>query len=259
MKMNFKNRKLFSGIIIITLFLINNSYLQAQSFDYNNGINTKKYLQDLNLSFLYNQNQFYSIESNSLQAQSSDTAKSSKPLNYDTQSIKRRRNMLDWHQIAGIATWFSWLATNIAGENAAKNYHREFEPYARAMLILNPTQNSTQSFMLYQYIMNVSPWDTSDSQRRQHSELAYTTFTLYAVTASLAFLSPSSVNLEREPGWSTIFTHKAMIFIHLPAMLALPVLGADTKTGGPASVHRMQEVGWTGFSALSVAMFAFYF
>lgn len=253
-----KNKKSSLGLIVIILLGINSFHLQAESIDYDNGINTKNYLQGLGQSFFNNQNQFYSIESNTFNAQTSENTKP-KALAYDAGSIKRRRNMLEWHQIAGIATWFSWLATNLAGENAEKNYHREFEPYARAMLILNPTQNSTQSYMLYQYIMNVSPWDTSDSQRRQHSELAYTTVTLYAVTAGLAFLSPSSVNLEREAGWSTIFTHKAMIFIHLPAMLALPAMGEATKTGGPASVHRMQEVGWAGFSALSVAMFAFYF
>ena len=257
---NFNNKRVVSSIIVFILFIINISHLQAQSFDYT-GFNTGYFSQELNSPYFNNQFNKYQptfLEPYSFQSESNITTKS-KQSNYDNKSIKRRRNMLEWHQILGIATWFSWLATNLSGERAEKSFYKEYEPYAIAVLVLNPTGNSTQSYFLYQTMMNASPWDSTDSLKRQHTQLAYTTFSLYALTAGLAFLSPSSVSLEREEGWSTIFTHKAMIFIHLPAMLALPILGAETHRNGPEAVHKMQAVGWTGFSALSIALVAFYF
>ena len=46
-----------------------------------------------------------------------------------------------------------------------------------------------------------------------------------------------------------------MIFIHLPAMLALPYIGANLHTA--QDVDRMREIGWLGFSALTISIEAF--
>lgn len=240
------------SLFIFVLLLHSMTILQSKSLDLNN-----IFIKD---STIFNfQNLYYSIESNTFNFQSYESSNSLKAITYDAKSIKLRRKMLEWHQVTGFLTWFSWLATNVAGERAEKSYHKEFEPYARAMLVLNPMNDTSQSYLLYQFILHVSPWDSSDSQHREHVQLAYTTVSLYAVTAGLAFLSPTPVNLDREPGWSTIFTHKSMILIHLPSMLALPFLGAKIHQGGPEAVQRMQYVGWTGFSALSIAIATFYF
>lgn len=167
--------------------------------------------------------------------------------------LELRRSFLNWHQGLGLLTWGFWLATNLAGERALSHLHREYQPFADFVLLSNPQQN----LAAYNLILNASPW-TGDPGGNTHKSLAGTTFTLYALTAGLAFLAPSNT-LVREPGLTTIFTHKAMIWIHLPAMLALPFLGQEIPKGGPGAAHRMEVVGWTGFAAFTISIATFYF
>ena len=169
--------------------------------------------------------------------------------------LSKRKNYLSWHQTMGLVTWASWLATNLAGEQARGSFRKEYEPYANLAFLLNPSQNAP----LYYYIMKSSPWDSDDSQRRLHSTLGLTTFALYSATAFLSFTAPSKEDTAPEPGWSSIFTHKAMILIHLPAMLAMPYYSSQIHSRGPEAVNGMRNAGWIGFSALSIAMFTFYF
>ncbi|TGM98805.1 hypothetical protein [Leptospira dzoumogneensis] len=177
----------------------------------------------------------------------------SKDLQKEKERVELRRSLLDWHQGLGLATWMFWLATNIVGEQALSNLKREYEPYANYLLISDPQKN----LILYTALMKASPWD-SESSGSMHSALAGTTFALYTITAGLAFFSPSK-SLEREPGLSTIFTHKAMIWIHLPAMLALPFIGERISKEGPSAANEMRAVGWAGFGAFSVSIAVFYF
>ena len=167
----------------------------------------------------------------------------------------KRKNYLNWHQTLGLAAWASWLATNLAGEQARGSFKKEYEPYANLAFLLNPSQNGP----LYYYIMKSSPWDSSDYQRRLHATLGLTTFALYSATAFFSFTAPSKEDTAPEPGWSSIFTHKAMILIHLPAMLAMPYYSSQIHSKGPEAVNGMRNAGWIGFSALSIAMFTFYF
>ncbi|MGJ4747274.1 hypothetical protein ACQV5M_13015 [Leptospira sp. SA-E8] len=176
-----------------------------------------------------------------------------KDLQKEKERLELRRSLLDWHQGLGLLTWGFWLATNLAGEQALSNLKREYEPYANYLLITDPQRN----LLLYTALMKSSPWD-SESSGSAHAALAGTTFTLYALTAGLAFFSPSKT-LEREPGLSTIFTHKAMIWIHLPAMLALPFIGERISKEGPSAANEMRAVGWAGFGAFSVSIAVFYF
>ena len=176
-----------------------------------------------------------------------------KDLQKQKERVELRRSMLDWHQGLGLLTWGFWLATNLVGEQALSNLKREYEPYANFLLISDPQKN----LLLYTALMKSSPWD-SESSGSMHSTLAGTTFTLYAITAGLAFFSPSK-SLEREPGLNTIFTHKAMIWIHLPAMLALPFIGERISKEGPSAANEMRAVGWAGFGAFSVSIAVFYF
>ncbi len=181
------------------------------------------------------------------------TGGESKDLQKERERVELRRSLLDWHQGLGLLTWGFWLATNIVGEQALSNLKREYEPYANYLLISDPQKN----LPLYTALMKSSPWD-SESSGSSHAALAGTTFTLYAITAGLAFFSPSK-SLEREPGLNTIFTHKAMIWIHLPAMLALPFIGERISKEGPSAANEMRAVGWAGFSAFSVSIAVFYF
>ncbi|TGL36448.1 hypothetical protein EHQ52_00810 [Leptospira koniambonensis] len=176
-----------------------------------------------------------------------------KDLQKEKERVELRRSMLDWHQVLGLATWAFWLTTNLVGEQALSNLKKEYEPYANYLLISDPQKN----LLLYTALMKASPWD-SESSGSSHAALAGTTFTLYAITAGLAFFSPSK-SLEREPGLSTIFTHKAMIWIHLPAMLALPLIGERISKEGPSAANEMRAVGWAGFGAFSVSIAVFYF
>ncbi|TGK13798.1 hypothetical protein EHO60_00105 [Leptospira fletcheri] len=171
----------------------------------------------------------------------------------DRERLEFRRSLLNWHQTLGFLTWASWLATNLAGERSLSHLHREYQPLADFVLLSNPQQN----FLAYNLILHASPWD-GDPGGSTHKALAGTTFTLYALTAGFAFLAPSNT-LVREPGLTTIFTHKAMIWIHLPAMLALPFLGQEIPKQGPGAAHRMEAVGWTGFAALTISIATFYF
>ncbi|EPG67209.1 hypothetical protein [Leptospira wolffii] len=171
----------------------------------------------------------------------------------ERETIETRRTLLNWHQGLGLLTWGFWLATNLAGEKSLSHLHKEYEPFATFFLAQNPQQN----LPVYTYLMQVSPWD-GDPGGSTHKSLAGTTFTLYALTAGLAFFSPSK-SFEREEGLSTIFTHKAMIWIHLPAMLALPFIGQQIPKDGHSAADTMRTVGWAGFSAFTVSIAVFYF
>lgn len=103
------------------------------------------------------------------------------------EEIQLRRNMLDFHQALGLLTSTSWLATNLVGENAMKDYRRVYEPYAYAVLLTNPFQDTTMNYLAYQYILQKSPVEYSEGKGILHTQLAYTTFSLYAITAGLAF------------------------------------------------------------------------
>ncbi len=190
---------------------------------------------------------FYSQESSPMTLPSLEERKK------ERDTLETRRSLLTWHQGLGLLTWGFWLATNIAGEQALSNLHKEYEPLANLLLASNPQQNQ----LAYLFLMNASPWD-ADPGGTAHKSLAGATFSLYALTAGLAFFSPSKT-LEREPGLSTIFTHKALIWIHLPAMLALPFIGQQIPKDGHPAANTMRAVGWTGFTAFTISIAVFYF
>ncbi|PJZ69458.1 hypothetical protein CH373_15290 [Leptospira perolatii] len=176
-----------------------------------------------------------------------------KAIQMERERIQTRRSMLTWHQGLGMLTWTFWLAANLSGENALRHLKREYEPFANYLLLSNPNQNA----LAYSLLIHASPWD-SETPGSIHKSLAYTAFGLYLTTATMAIFAPTRP-LEREPGLTTIFTHRAMILIHLPAMLSLPFIGMDIAKEGPSAAHRMQAVGWAGWGALSVAIAVFYF
>ncbi|MCG6138976.1 hypothetical protein [Leptospira mtsangambouensis] len=202
------------------------------------------------------------------------------------ESLKKRRNLLEWHQIAGLTTLALWLATNLEGDKASETLYRKSDQYAQTLLLANPQYASndpmylvamsplnrhsiaadyfllkdpTNNAGLYLALKANEEWETKHSAA-MHKNLAMATFSMYAITASLAFFSPSKIESESENEedgpriYSPILAHKAMIPIHLASMLLLPGLGARIEKEGPRAAHQMEQVGWTGFGAMSIAL-----
>ena len=178
--------------------------------------------------------------------------------NSSQNSISTRRTFLNWHQGLGLATWSAWLATNLAGEgkyNEDKNFYKLRDNLPDQILTSYLIQPSNDKLFLYSVVKNFR----EEEGLSQHGQLAYLTFGLYSATAIMAFTAPSKIEDNRTEGWSTILTHKSMIFIHLPAMLMLPTLGQKLEHGTYADLQNMRNVGWLGFSALTVSIATFYF
>ncbi|MBP7284059.1 MAG: hypothetical protein KBA66_20920 [Leptospiraceae bacterium] len=170
-------------------------------------------------------------------------------------SNTKRRTYLNWHQGLGLATWVSWLATNLAGEEEYREKYKFYQlrdNLPNQLLAYYAVEPSNDKLLLYYVVKNFE-----EKEHSTHGQLGYLTFGLYTASAAFAFLSPAKIDNSPEEGWNTIWTHKSMIFIHLPAMLALPYIGANMHTA--KDVDNMRAIGWIGFSALSVSIATFYF
>lgn len=163
-----------------------------------------------------------------------------------------RHDMLQWHQISGMATWALWLATNLKGEESIRSLRRTNEPAANAILLANPQQN----WPLYYLVLNNSEWKAKRGGG-EHRALAGLTVGAYALTAGLSLLAPSRA---RETGdFDSVSAHKLLALVHFAALASMPALGKKIEHKGPAAARRMQQVGWAGFGTLSVAVAVFYF
>jgi hypothetical protein len=97
------------------------------------------------------------------------------------------------------------------------------------------------------------------SGRNVHALLGLTTATLYFITASYAFRAPKIPGIKRE-GPTRI--HRALAWIHFPAMVLTPILGAmaynqernGQKVHGIAKLHGV--VAATAFATFVAAMLA---
>ena len=198
-------------------------------------------------------------------------------------SLARRREFLNWHQIMGMTTLGLWLATNLAGDEANESLYSTADEQARFLLLANPQYSSDplyyaaiqqpgpRSFAaeyylsrdpannlgLYLAMKSNEEWKSRKSGNL-HKTLAYATFASYALTAGLAYFAPERIE-SNEPGIDSIFFHKAMIPFHLAAMLMLPKLGEEIEHRGPGAAEDMEHVGWAGFGALSIAFFTITF
>lgn len=179
------------------------------------------------------------------------------PTPQNRESLNSRRTYLNWHQGLGLAAWGSWLATNLAGEakyNEDKFFYKLRDTLPSQILTSYLIEPSNDKLLLYTITKNYHEEGTSE-----HGKLAYLTVGLYSASAYFAFMAPGKIDDTRTEGWSTIFTHKAMIFVHLPAMLALPSLGQKLEHGTAQDLENMRNVGWLGFSAFTISIASFYF
>ena len=90
-----------------------------------------------------------------------------------------------------------------------------------------------------------------------HKALGYTTGALYATAGTLAMLAPKPELTKPEKG--PIVWHKRLIYIHLPAMILTPILGAmaekryekGQELKGIEKMHK--AVAPIGFAALALS------
>lgn len=164
-----------------------------------------------------------------------------------------RRTILDWHQLLGMVTWGLWLATNYEGERALSRLYPRNEPVANYLLLQNPRDN----FPLYYVLMHNSEWKVRGGS--SHRGLASATVGFYLVTAGLALAAPSRYDETDHYVWDGMMVHKVAAILHLAAMLALPSLGKKIEHEGPRGARGMQNAGWGGFAAFSIAIAVFYF
>jgi len=105
------------------------------------------------------------------------------------QEMRWRRELLSAHQIVGLTTFVSMLATIYYGQRMYNN----------------------QDFTL----------------RHTHRELAFFTIGAYTTTALLALATPPP--LVRRKQWSSISTHKALAWVHLTGLIVTPTIGLMIK------------------------------
>lgn len=168
--------------------------------------------------------------------------------------IKRRRDMLDKHQIWGLAAWAFWLATNLEGEAVARTQERAGQQSMDLLLLSSPEKYST----LYILHQENASYESSRNSAT-HTSLAALTWFTYSVAAYYAYMSPDPWKEAKREGFDSIFLHKTLAFFHLAAMLALPFLGKAAEEYGPEGVQKMRNVGWAGFGVYTVAIGTFYF
>jgi hypothetical protein len=204
--------------------------------------------------------------------------------NVTTESLKQRRDFLNWHQLAGLSTLALWLVTNLEGEKAANGLYRKSDEFAQMILLTKPeyanadplyavalgslNQHSIAAdYLLLKDPVNNAPlyfalksneeWEAKHSASL-HRNLASATFGMYALTAGLAYFAPSRIESEDSSSGSRIYSpliaHKAMIPVHLLSMLMLPSLGMKIGKEGPHAAQQMSDLGWAGFGALSIAV-----
>ncbi|EMK21753.1 hypothetical protein [Leptospira kirschneri] len=227
---------------------------------------------------------------NALDAQAATTTISSKSNSKTTkEEISIRRKMLDFHQLAGFITLGLWLVANLEGEKAKDSLYRKSDEYSKVLLLTHPEysnndplysvslfqgldQNSiaatyfllkdpANNFPLYFVLKSNEEWEAKHSGSF-HKQLAYSTFGMYLLTAGLAFFAPKRVVDSEDSDvnvYSPIFAHKALIPLHLAAMLILPSLGQRIEKHGPEAARDMQQVGWAGFGAFTLSLFVITF
>jgi hypothetical protein len=181
------------------------------------------------------------------------------------------------HRAAGLTTRALWFTTNLAGENAMRNLKPEMDGSALFLYAANPGQNMPlylamradnpyylllngnnntliqEQYMLYRYFRDHSEWESSGGST--HVALGVATIAAYTATAILGYTMPDDdyKSTNQNGGVDSVFLHRNLAFVHMAALVALPLLGESIEKGGPEQARRKQNVAWAGFLTLSVA------
>ena len=101
------------------------------------------------------------------------------------EEVSTRRTYLNWHQGLGLATWVSWLATNIAGEEEYKEKYKFYklrDNLPNQLLAYYAVEPSNDKLFLYYVVKNFE-----EKEHSSHGQLGYLTFGLYTATAAFSF------------------------------------------------------------------------
>lgn len=140
--------------------------------------------------------------------------------------LRLRRQMLQWHQALGLATWAAMTVQTVTGgrmyDDLAENYQR----YSRG-----------------------------------HRTLGYATFGLYTASASLQFAAPPARRYDS--GITNITVHRALSYVHFAGMMATPFLGVSAARANSPEAYRdaldrHRIVGIITYAAFSGAILAIF-
>jgi len=142
------------------------------------------------------------------------------------EELRLRRDMLQWHQRAGLATWFAMTAQTVIGARMYDDLPGNYQRY-----------------------------------RDTHKRLGYATFALYSTAAGLQFAAPPARSYD--DGITNISVHRALSYVHFAGMMATPLLGvsatrADSPEAYQQAIDRHRLVGWVTYAAFSGAILSIF-
>ncbi len=161
------------------------------------------------------------------------------------EDARKRASLRTLHRAFGITTWVSLGATNTLGTLRYANVIGFGEP------LCAPGGGSP--------VLGES-WGCGDGLKYQHLVSASFTTASYITTRTLAGLMPDPYGAGEGDGPSAkrLRIHRALSWVHLAGMIAMPILGLATtftKDEGArdtlATVHLV--TGWTTFAAVTGA------
>lgn len=189
-----------------------------------------------------------------------------------------RKSQIKLHRIAGLTTLALWFATNLAGEEALEHLEPDMDQSSilayglnpsnnlplflamrmdqPALLLWNSTSNQdlAEKYMIYKSFRDSAEWESSAGST--HLTLAGATLAAYTVTAVLALTADDdgmSHTASSDGGVDSVFLHRNLAWVHLAALVAMPILGHSLEENGPENGRIKQNVAWAGFLTLSVA------
>jgi len=142
------------------------------------------------------------------------------------EELRLRRDMLQWHQRVGLATWLAMTAQTVIGARMYNDLPGSYQRY-----------------------------------RKTHKRLGYGTFALYSTTAALQLAAPPARSYD--DGITNISVHRALSYVHFAGMMATPLLGASaTRANSPEAyqkaLDRHRVVGWVTYAAFSGAILSIF-
>jgi cytochrome b561 len=153
--------------------------------------------------------------------------------------VEKRATLRTYHRSLGITTWISLGATTLIGTAR----------YANVIGFGTPLCESGSPIL-------GRSWGCGDGLKIQHAISAGFTTVSYASTRLLAALMPDPHDAAAyTPGLSA---HRALSWVHLAGMIAMPVLGIATTSSNDPDTRRTLAtthliVGYSTFAAVSAA------
>jgi hypothetical protein len=157
---------------------------------------------------------------------------------------RKRMSLRTYHFSMGITTWASLGATNLLGTIRYANVIGFGDPLCR--------EGGSPIFG--------RSWGCGDGLKYQHLVSATFTTASYATTRTLAALMPDPYGAAVGPSSQArrLRIHRALSWVHLAGMVAMPVLGFATAMSSDPNTRRTLAtthlvVGWSTFGAVSAA------